>query len=82
MKKVLTFLSGLFKDEPGSPSMKRVCGLICVLVLCATMYHNSFSEEHVAPASILVECVTALAFGALGLGAANKIFKKKEDAEG
>jgi len=41
MKKVLTFLAGLFKDEPGSPSMKRVCGLICVLVLCATMY--SFS---------------------------------------
>jgi hypothetical protein len=44
------------------------------------MYHNSFSEEHVAPAAILVECVTALAFGALGLGAANKIFKKKNNA--
>jgi len=29
----------------------------------------------------LVECGTALAFGALGLGAANKIFKKK-NAEG
>jgi hypothetical protein len=45
------------------------------------MYHNSFSEEHVAPSAILVECVTALAFGALGLGAANKIFKK-DNAEG
>jgi hypothetical protein len=49
--------------------------------LCVTMYHNSFSEEHVAPSAILVECVTALAFGALGLGAANKIFKK-DNAEG
>jgi len=42
------------------------------------MYHNSFSEEHVAPSAILVEAVAALAFGALGLGAANKIFKKKD----
>ena len=79
MKKVLTFLSGLFKDEPGSQSMKRVCGLICVLVLCATMYHNSFSEEHVAPAPTLVNAVAALAFGCLGLTAVEKIFVKKEE---
>ena len=72
----------LFYDETGKISMKRLCGLLCTVALCATMYHNSFSEEHVAPSAILVECVTALAFGALGLGAANKIFKKKEDAEG
>jgi hypothetical protein len=72
----------IFKDERGKFSSNRFAGILCTIALCATMYHNSFSEEHVAPAAILVECVTALAFGALGLGAVNKIFKKKEDAEG
>jgi hypothetical protein len=70
----------IFKDENGHWSSNRFVGIVCAIFLCATMYHNSFSEEHVAPSAILVECVTALAFGALGLGAANKIFKKKEDA--
>jgi hypothetical protein len=67
----------IFKDEHGKFSSNRFVGILCAIALCVTMYHNSFSEKHVAPASILVECVTALAFGALGLGAANKIFKKK-----
>ena len=70
----------IFKDEHDKFSANRFVGILCAIALCATMYHNSFSEEHVAPAAILVECVTALAFGALGLGAANKIFKKKENA--
>jgi hypothetical protein len=45
------------------------------------MYHNSFSTEDVAPAPALIHSVAALAFGALGLGAANKIFGKKKDEE-
>lgn len=72
----------IFKDENEHWSSNRFVGILCAISLCVTMYHNSFSEEHVAPAAILVECVTALAFGALGLGAANKIFKKKTNAEG
>ncbi len=71
----------IFKDEHGKFSSNRFVGILCAIALCVTMYHNSFSEEHVAPASILVECVTALAFGALGLGAANKIFKKKDASQ-
>jgi hypothetical protein len=71
----------IFKDERGKFSSNRFVGILCAIALCVTMYHNSFSEEHVAPASILVECVTALAFGALGLGAANKIFKKKDGSQ-
>jgi hypothetical protein len=43
------------------------------------MYHNSFSEEHTAPAAILVESVALLAFGCLGLTSAEKIFKKKNE---
>jgi hypothetical protein len=66
-----------FCDESGNLSMKRLCGLLCVIALCVTMYHNSFSEEHVAPSAILVESVALLAFGCLGLTSAEKIFKKK-----
>ena len=66
-----------FNDENGSLSMKRLCGLLCVIALCVTMYHNSFSEEHTAPSTILVESVALLAFGCLGLTSAEKILKKK-----
>jgi hypothetical protein len=66
-----------FCDDNGNLSMKRLCGLLCVIALCVTMYHNSFSEMHVAPSAILVESVALLAFGCLGLTSAEKIFKKK-----
>ena len=69
-------MTQFFKDENGNLSMKRLCGLLCVIALCVTMYHNSFSEEHVAPSAILVESVALLAFGCLGLTSAEKILKK------
>ncbi len=56
-------MTEFFKDENGNLSMKRLCGLLCVIALCVTMYHNSFSEEHTAPSTILVESVALLAFG-------------------
>jgi hypothetical protein len=74
-------MTQFFKDENGNLSMKRLCGLLCVIALCVTMYHNSFSEEHTAPSAILVESVALLAFGCLGLTSAEKIFKKKEKEE-
>ena len=66
----------LFFDETGKISMKRLCGLLCTIALCATMYHNQFSEAHFAPSPVLVEAVALLAFGTLGLTAVEKIFKK------
>ena len=68
-----------FQEDNGRFSMKRLCGLLCTLALCATMYHNQFSEEHFAPSPVLVEAVALLAFGTLGLTAVEKIFKKKEN---
>lgn len=70
-------MTQFFKDDNGNLSMKRLCGLLCVIALCVTMYHNSFSEEHTAPSTILVESVALLAFGCLGLTSAEKILKKK-----
>ena len=65
-----------FTEDNGRLSMKRLCGLLCVLALCVTMYHNSFSDEHTVPATILVESVALLAFGCLGLTTVEKVFKK------
>lgn len=68
-----------FCEDNGRLSMKRLCGLMCVLALCVTMYHNSFSTENIAPSPILVESVALLAFGCLGLTTAEKIFKKNSN---
>ena len=65
-----------FTEDNGRLSMKRLCGLLCVVSLCVTMYHNSFSDEHTAPSTILVESVALLAFGCLGLTTVEKVFKK------
>jgi hypothetical protein len=65
-----------FQEDNGRYSMKRLCGLLCTIALCATMYHNQFSEEHFAPSPVLVEAVALLAFGTLGFTAVEKIFKK------
>ena len=65
-----------FCEENGNLSMKRLCGLLCTVALCVTLYHNSFSNEHTAPSTVLVESVALLAFGCLGLTSVEKIFKK------
>jgi hypothetical protein len=76
--KLLNFIGGLFKDEKGSVSMKRLCGLACTITLCATLYANSFTEAHFAPSVPLVDAVALLAFGCLGLTSVEKIMKKPE----
>ena len=76
--KLVSFIGGLFKDEKGSVSMKRLCGLLCTITLCATLYVNSFTESHFAPSTPLVDAVALLAFGCLSLTSAEKIMKKKE----
>ena len=72
--KFVNFIGGLFKDEKGVVSMKRLCGLVCTLTLCA----NSFTEAHFAPSVPLVDAVALLAFGCLGLTSVEKIMKKPE----
>ena len=72
------FFAQIFQDEKGKFSSKQFVGIIAGLMLCFTMYHNQFTESHIAPADSLVNAVAALAFGALGLASADKIFKKKD----
>lgn len=76
--KIINWLTGLLKDEKGTPSSKRFIGIIAGLSLCATLFANQFTEERIAPSPVLINAVAALAFGALGLASADKIWGKKE----
>jgi hypothetical protein len=71
----------IFQDDKGNYSSNRFVGIMCALSLCITMYHNQFTTEEFAPAPMLIQSVAALAFGALGLGAATRIFKKENNNE-
>jgi hypothetical protein len=70
---------GLFKDESGTPSSKRLVGILCAITLCITMYHNSFSTVDIAPAQYLVDAVALLAFSTLGLSSVDKFVAAKKD---
>jgi hypothetical protein len=70
---------GLFKDESGTPSSKRLVGILCAITLCITMYHNSFSTVDIAPAQYLVDAVALLAFSTLGLSSVDKFISAKKD---
>ena len=85
MKKALntlfTWIGGIFKDETGTPSSKRIVGIMAGITLCITMYSNSFTEAHFAPSKELVDAVALLAFGCLGLASVDKIWGKKREGE-
>jgi len=76
MKKLFGFFAG-FLSENGQPSSKRLVGIICAIFLCYTLYIN---ENHGnEPSEALVYTVGSLAFAALGLTSAEKIFKKENN---
>jgi hypothetical protein len=84
-REILSWLKGIFNDEKGNPSSKRIVGMGCAVALCLTMYHNSFSDVSIAPAEYLVNAVAMLAFGCLGLASFDKFtarkHKKKDEEE-
>lgn len=71
-------VKSLMTDEKGAVSSKRFVGLLAAFTLCITMYHNSFSEAHIAPSDALVNSVALLAFGALGLSSVDKFTGMKD----
>ena len=70
------FLGSLFQDERGVVSSKRFCGVVCTLVLCVTLFISEVRPS-VAMPDTLVEAITALAFGCLGLSTIDKFSLKK-----
>ena len=73
MKKVTKWISG-FLSENGQASSKRLVGVMCACFLCYTLYANHTVENE--PSEALVYTVGSLAFAALGLTSAEKIFQK------
>jgi len=69
----------MLSDEKGAISSKRMAGILCTVMLCATLFANQFTPEHIKPSDMLVECVTALAFGCLGLSTIDKFSLKKTE---
>jgi hypothetical protein len=77
MKKIINWLSGLLKDEKGTPSSKRFIGILAGVTLCAALVINLYTDMPVEPT--LVNAVAAICIGGLGLASADKIFGKKKE---
>ena len=72
MKKFLDWAKGFF-SENGEASSKRLVGVVSGITLCVTLFLNQNEP--------LVYSVAALSAGALGITAAEKIFKKPNKNE-
>ena len=75
MKKLITWISGLLRDERGDPSSKRFIGIIAGLTLCVALFINLYTEYPVEPT--IVNAVAVICIGGLGLSSADKIWGKK-----
>jgi len=78
MKKFFEWAKG-FLSENGEASSKRFVGVFSAIALCYTLYANHNSANK--PSEALVYSVAALSAAALGISAAEKIFKKPTDKE-
>ena len=79
IESVFSWITGLFKDEKGTPSSKRFVGIMCSSCLCLTLYTNSFTEAHFTPSDTLVNAVALLGFGCLGLSSVDKFTATKKN---
>lgn len=73
MKEFFKWAKG-FLSENGEASSKRFVGVMCSIFLCYTLYANHDTTNE--PSEALVYSVAGLAAAALGITAAEKIFKK------
>ena len=70
MKKFLDWAKGFFSED-GEASSKRLVGVVSGITLCVTLFLNQNEP--------LVYSVAALSAAALGITAAEKIFKKPKN---
>ena len=78
MKNLFNWLKG-FLSENGEASSKRFVGVFSAIALCWTLYANHDAVNE--PSEALVYSVAALSAAALGITAAEKIFKKPNSGE-
>jgi hypothetical protein len=78
MRKFLEWAKG-FLSENGEASSKRFVGVLSAIFLCYTLYANHDAVNE--PSEALVYSVAALSAAALGISAAEKIFKKPTEKD-
>jgi hypothetical protein len=78
MKQFFIWSKG-FLSENGEASSKRFVGVFSAVALCYTLYANHDAVNE--PSEALVYSVAALSAAALGISAAEKIFKKPNSEE-
>jgi hypothetical protein len=66
-----------FTEDNNRLSMKRLCGFICVISLCISMYYDAFSSKESFISDSLVYSLASISAACLGLTSVEKIFKKK-----
>lgn len=76
MKHFFNWIKG-FLSENGEASSKRLVGVLSAVALCYTLYANHDTQNE--PSEALVYSVAGLSAAALGITAAEKIFKKNKD---
>jgi len=79
MKKIIAWITGLLKDEKGTPSSKRFIGILAGVTLCAALIINLYTSFPVEPT--LVNAVAAICIGGLGLASVDKFTKMKADVK-
>lgn len=73
MKKFINWLAGFFSADNSNSSSKRLVGIVGAGFLYWTLYSNSHSETHVAPAESLVWGTVVLVCTSLGLASVKEI---------
>jgi general stress protein CsbA len=79
IKAIKNFIYSLLSED-GKLSTKRFVGILTAVFLCGALIFSLYKKGE--PASILVECLTVISVGALGISATQSIFNKKEKVDG
>jgi len=77
MKKIINWITGLLKDEKGTPPSKRFIGITAGLSLCVALFINLFTEYPVEPT--IVNAVAMICIGGLGFASVDKVWGNKRN---
>jgi hypothetical protein len=79
IKTIKNFIYSLLSED-GKISTKRFVGILTAIFLCGALIYSLAKKGE--PSSILVECLTVISVGALGISATQSIFNKKDKKDG
>ena len=72
----ISFLRSFIADEQGNFSSKRLMGILACLVIFGITISVMFIVDVIIPPDILINSITYIALGSLGLSTADKFSKK------